>query len=106
MENKTASKNWGSVIIAIEPELLCSLDDFQTNSELMLQRVKNAKLVPTNTGEIKTVELFLPGERGDKVEEKNRKLGTVEMNLEIYTKLLSGNEIGTKRNIDEISKEV
>lgn len=109
MENKGASKNWGSVVIAIDPELLCPLDDFQNNAELMLQRVKNAKLLPTSsTGEIPTGELFLPGERGDQVEEKNRKLGTIEMNSDIYAKLLLIPENETavkKRNIEDISKE-
>jgi LDH2 family malate/lactate/ureidoglycolate dehydrogenase len=90
MENKAQSKNWGSLIIVIDPAIVNGdAEEFKKNAMIMCNRIKNAKKLPTNLiDNIKTEEIYLPGERGDEVEEKNVENGIVDFSVEIYNKLL------------------
>ena len=96
MENKGHAKNWGSLIIVIDPAIVNNdPEEFKKNAMIMCNRIKHAKKLPTTTTttnlsieNIKTDEIYLPGERGDEIEEKNLKNGTVEFSVELYEKLL------------------
>eukprot|EP01038_Epipyxis_sp_PR26KG_P016404 gene16404-22367_t len=83
MENKESSKNWGSLVIAIDPGLLGNKEDFQKSAAQMCERVKNAKRLPGEENN----ELYLPGERGDTLEEENLALGTIKINDDILNEL-------------------
>lgn len=81
MQDKAQAKNWGSLVIAIRPDILGDAEDFLQRATEMCDRVKGAKLLPTES------ELFLPGERGDRLEAENIAAGTVEINEEVFQKL-------------------
>lgn len=84
MDNKQESKNWGSLVIAIDPAEFCgSLEEFQHNASIMCDRVKNAKKLAGVS------EIMLPGERGDEVEARNMQRGTVEISRAVHEKLTS-----------------
>jgi len=59
--DKMASKSWGNLIIAIDPELLGSPADFKARVDVVLGRVKGAEKMPG------VDEILLPGERGDRM---------------------------------------
>lgn len=82
MSDKKESKNWGSLIIAIDPAELCgSLEEFQHNAGIMCNRVKNAKKLEGVS------EIMLPGERGDEVEAQNIERGTIQISQAVHDKL-------------------
>jgi len=84
MENKGEAKNWGSLIICFDPNLFGSLQEFEDSSKIMMERVKNAPLLP-NGEEGKSI--FLPGERGDACEAECLRRGSIELPLVLYEKL-------------------
>lgn len=86
MENKGPSRNWGSLIIAIDPIVFGTLEEFQANANLMCERVKNAKILPDFA---EGSNIWLPGERGDTVEAENLKNGTLELSNEVYEALVA-----------------
>mmetsp|Transcript_12323 Transcript_12323/g.18678 ORF Transcript_12323/g.18678 Transcript_12323/m.18678 type:complete len:334 (-) Transcript_12323:175-1176(-) len=81
MENKTESKNWGSLVIALDPNEFGTLEDFQERAAVMCDRVKNSRKLPG------VENIYLPGERGDEVEAKNLETGTVEIPVSVYEQL-------------------
>jgi LDH2 family malate/lactate/ureidoglycolate dehydrogenase len=84
MENKGPARNWGSLIIALDPAVFGTLEEFQANANLMVQRVKNAKVLPDHSeGDC----VMLPGERGDQLEERNLANGTIELSDEVFNAL-------------------
>jgi L-2-hydroxycarboxylate dehydrogenase (NAD+) len=85
MENKGPSRNWGSLIICIDPIVLgTSLEEFQENANKMVHRVKDAKILPDHSeGE----SIWLPGERGDTLEEENLTKGTLDLSDEVWNAL-------------------
>ena len=85
MSNKHDKQNWGSLITAIDPAILGPVDDFQERAMEMCNRVKNAKRLP---GHEKS-EIFLPGERGDSLEEVNLRNGYLKMSEKLYKDLLT-----------------
>ena len=83
MSDKHAANNWGSLIIAIDPAVLGPVDSFQESAAEMCARVKNAKRLPGREAE----ELFLPGERGDLLEEENLRNGFISMSEKLSSDL-------------------
>ena len=81
MENKLESKNWGTLVLAIDPAEFGTLEDFQRSAGVMCDRVKNAKKLPG------VDDIYLPGERGDAVERENLELGTIELRVDVFEKL-------------------
>ena len=71
-EGKGPARKWGSTIIALDPALFGTLEEFQANANLMCERVKNAKILPDHSEGDK---IWLPGERGDSVETANLEVG-------------------------------
>lgn len=57
IDNKTFKEEWGSVFIAIDPNLLIDTDDFKRNASQMINDIKSARTA-TDVAEIR-----LPGER-------------------------------------------
>lgn len=83
MEDKAQRRNWGSLVIAIDPAVMGPDNDFKERAMIMCNRVKNAKRLPDQEDK----ELFLPGERGDAVADKNLQAGTVPILDSIFQKL-------------------
>lgn len=100
MEDKGGSNNWGSLVIAINPDYvfgLNTLEDFRSSAMTMCDRVKNAKKLPTddasnssidNDGGGKDDSIMLPGERGDLLMEENLRQGTIVMLDNVYDELV------------------
>lgn len=84
MENKGPARNWGSLVIAIDPVIFGTLEEFQENANIMCNRVKNAKLLPDRS---EGASINLPGERGDALEASNLANGTVELSDEVFNAL-------------------
>jgi L-2-hydroxycarboxylate dehydrogenase (NAD+) len=84
MTDKLAANNWGSLVIAIDPSMFGSVESFQESANTMCQRVKDAKKLPSFAE-----ELYLPGERGDGMEERAIKDGRMRMSSTLYEQLLA-----------------
>ena len=85
MSNKHDKQNWGSLIIALDPAILGPIDDFQERAMEMCNRVKNAKRLPGH----EETEIYLPGERGDILEDENLRNGYLKMSKKLYNDLLT-----------------
>lgn len=81
MEDKLKSENWGSLVMAIDPNVMGDREAFLASASTMCERVKNAKKLPG------TKELYLPGERGDELEQKNIQSGTLDFSEDIFRQL-------------------
>ncbi len=76
------ANNWGGhLIIAIDPELLGGLTSVQNGVSEMIQKVKNTKKLPG------VEEIFVPGERGDRLVRKIIDSGEVEIEDNLYSEL-------------------
>ena len=82
MESKLENANWGTLIIAINPNILGNSSDFIERCNVMCQRVKSAKSLDDSS------RIFLPGERGDELERKNLAKGCLEISRSIHEKLV------------------
>eukprot|EP01035_Chromulina_nebulosa_P019794 gene19794-25736_t len=83
MNDKKNSNNWGSLVIAINPNILGPVEEFQNNSMIMCDRVKNAHHL-TN---FEDKEIFLPGERGshgDTISKCQKMLDEIYINIFDY----------------------
>ena len=109
VENKHSAKNWGSLVVVINPAVL-GADPvvLQEKVEALCRRIKNAKRVPATTGDgrlaqkgpvaqgvrgVQEGRIYLPGERGDEMESLALQRGWVEMEevlLERLEKLAEG----------------
>jgi L-2-hydroxycarboxylate dehydrogenase (NAD+) len=87
MSDKHKSKNWGSVVMAIDPKILGPLEEFQEKSLEMCNRVKAARPLPGS----EQSGIYLPGERGDELEAKSLAKGTVFISDQLWAKLLGMN---------------
>lgn len=83
MENKLASENWGSLVLVIRPDILGDKDQFLASASTMCDRVKHAKPLP----ELQGKESYLPGERGDLLEQEHLSHGNLEIDENILQQL-------------------
>jgi LDH2 family malate/lactate/ureidoglycolate dehydrogenase len=88
MNDKNNSKNWGSLIIAINPEIFDDINEFRNRVHDICYRVKNAKKLDNVN------EIFLPGENGDRLEKQNLENGYLYISTEnlINLKKMAGLE--------------
>ncbi len=74
--------DWGNLVFAIDPELLADdLETFQAGVSDLLSRVKQLKKLPG------VDEILTPGERGDRVFERNTAAGALEMDERVWREL-------------------
>ena len=85
MSDKHVNNNWGSLIIAIDPAILGPIEGFQERAAEMCSRVKNAKKLPGQEDS----EIYLPGERGDILEEEQLKKGCIRISRKLYSDLVT-----------------
>ncbi len=58
MEAKGPARNWGSLVICIDPVVFGTLEEFQASANIMCARVKNAKILPDHS---EGSSIWLPG---------------------------------------------
>lgn len=78
--DKLAEKNWGNLVVALDPGLLGSADAIKAKMQVVLERVKNAEKLPG------VEEILLPGERGNRLAAERKAAGV----LPVEDALLSG----------------
>ena len=61
VQDKLGSKNWGNLMIALDPAVLGDPNQILHNVQLMLRRVKGARKAAG------VQEIMLPGERGNRL---------------------------------------
>lgn len=61
MQDKLGSRNWGNLMIALDPSIMGDPTSIMHNVQLMLGRVKGARKAEG------VKEIMLPGERGDRL---------------------------------------
>jgi len=77
VDDKMSEKNWGNLVVAVDPSLLGDVDAFQERVGTVLNKVKVAATIPG------VDEVMLPGERGNKMLASCKETGmiSVEANL-------------------------
>lgn len=79
-QDKSASKNWGNLVCAIDPKLL-GTEDFESKARQVAQRVKNAEKLPG------VEEILLPGERGSRSAQQHIKSGVLPVEQKLFNDL-------------------
>ena len=75
------AKNWGNLIVALDPELLTDKEQFKKNVSVMAQKVKATKKL------LGVKEIFVPGERGDRLTKERMASGTIDIEDNLYHEL-------------------
>jgi L-2-hydroxycarboxylate dehydrogenase (NAD+) len=66
-------KNWGHLVLAIDPDLFGDREAFIHNVSILIERVKATKKLPG------VEEIFVPGERGNRQAAEIQASGTIEL---------------------------
>jgi L-2-hydroxycarboxylate dehydrogenase (NAD+) len=66
-------KNWGHLVLAIDPDLFGDREVFINNVSTLIERVKATKKLPG------VEEIFVPGERGNRQASRIQASGTIEL---------------------------
>jgi L-2-hydroxycarboxylate dehydrogenase (NAD+) len=74
-------KNWGHLLLAVDPDLLGDREQFISNVNTLIERVKGTKKLPG------VEEIFVPGERGNRLTEQIRATGTIEIEDKLLEEL-------------------
>lgn len=80
IDSKLTAKNWGNLIMVIDPKMLGQAD-FEKNAAFVMNRVKNA---PKQPG---VDQINLPGERGDALAKANEAAGVVDVETNLWNDL-------------------
>lgn len=75
------SHNWGNLIFIIDPEILTDVKEFKKSVSQLITKIKSTKKLP-GVGEI-----FVAGERGNKLAQKRLKAGRIEIQDNLYKEL-------------------
>ena len=85
IEDKKASGSWGNFVLAIDPKIIWGDDDglraFKDRVATVCGRVKNAERLDG------VEEIFLPGERGDRIATKRSSSDQIEVESNLYRDL-------------------
>lgn len=81
VDNKTFKEEWGSLVIAIDPELLVDRNEFRKNASNLLDKVRDSHTKRDSNG------IRLPGERARKLYNKAKESGFVDVDDAIIAKL-------------------
>jgi LDH2 family malate/lactate/ureidoglycolate dehydrogenase len=73
--------NWGNLIYVIDPELLTDPEEFKKNISIMMGKVKATKKLPG------VDEIFVPGERGDRLAQARLDAGELEIEDTLFAEL-------------------
>ncbi|KAL0024689.1 hypothetical protein WJX77_009297 [Trebouxia sp. C0004] len=78
VEDKLGSKNWGNLMIALDPKIMGDPKKILHDVQLMLARVKGARKAEG------VQEIMLPGERGDRLAEQRLAAGKINIPKSLY----------------------
>lgn len=81
IDNKTFEKEWGSVFIAIDPNILVDTNVFKRNATEMINQIKSARVATDVT------QIRLPGEHSRHLRELSEKTGLVDVDEVILQQL-------------------
>jgi len=79
----TGSDNAGNLVMAIDPEILTSKEDFIKGVSEIIKRIKSARKLDGVS------EIFIPGERGNALNTKVIASGEIEIEDNLYNALVS-----------------
>lgn len=71
-------QGWGNLVMAIDPEMFGSAEELKRKVDLAFEKVKSAKKLDD------TEEIFIPGEKGDRLAEEREKAGEIEVEDNLY----------------------
>lgn len=75
------SNNWGNLIFVIDPTLFVDLEEFKKQTSVMVEKVKSTKKLPGVN------EIFVPGERGNKLAKQRLESGMIEIEDNLLNQL-------------------
>lgn len=81
IDNKTFKEEWGTLIIAIDPELLIDADQFKSNASDLIRKVKTSRVKQSHK------EIRLPGEHARALYDESKNSGFVEVEEAIFSQL-------------------
>lgn len=76
-----SAKNWGHLVIAIDPDLLGDRDQFIDNVTNFIKQVKATKKLPG------VDEIFVPGEKGNRLTNRIKTTGKIEIEENLLNEL-------------------
>eukprot|EP00775_Hariotina_reticulata_P013490 gene13490-13615_t len=79
--DKLEERNWGNLLLVIDPELLGDADAIRSRTQVVLDRVKSADKLPGVS------EILLPSERGNRVAQQHTDSGIVPIEANLYHNL-------------------
>jgi len=79
--DKLEERNWGNLVVAIDPGLLGDREAIAQRVQVVLDRVKNATRLPGVS------EILLPGERGDRMAAARREAGRIPLEPNLLSSL-------------------
>ncbi|MBI4021173.1 MAG: Ldh family oxidoreductase [Candidatus Aenigmarchaeota archaeon] len=79
--DRTAQGNGGSLLLAIDPNLLADPRTFQKDMVTLVAKMKEAKKLPGVS------EVYIPGERGNQLTNKHLAAGKIEIEDRLYQEL-------------------
>eukprot|EP00195_Chlamydomonas_chlamydogama_P003675 CAMPEP_0202914340 /NCGR_PEP_ID=MMETSP1392-20130828/62857_1 /ASSEMBLY_ACC=CAM_ASM_000868 /TAXON_ID=225041 /ORGANISM="Chlamydomonas chlamydogama, Strain SAG 11-48b" /LENGTH=870 /DNA_ID=CAMNT_0049605955 /DNA_START=5 /DNA_END=2617 /DNA_ORIENTATION=+ len=79
--DKLEERNWGNLVIAIDPGLLGDRDAIRQRSQVVLDRVRNAERMPG------VDEIMLPGERGNRLAAQRISSGIIPIEPNLLSSL-------------------
>lgn len=75
------TNNWGNLIIALDPNLLTNPAEFRKNMTQLAHKVKSTKKLPG------VKEIYLPGERGNKLTKQHVAKNEIEIEKNLFQEL-------------------
>eukprot|EP00879_Flechtneria_rotunda_P019986 GHRR01021013.1.p1 GENE.GHRR01021013.1~~GHRR01021013.1.p1 ORF type:complete len:769 (+),score=330.87 GHRR01021013.1:305-2611(+) len=79
--DKLEERNWGNLLLAVDPELLGDKDVIKARTQMVLNRVKAAEKLPGVS------EILLPSERGNRAAAQHISSGMVPIEANLYQSL-------------------
>lgn len=79
--DKLEEKNWGNLVVALDPSLLGDKETIKQRTQMVLDRVKGAARLPGVS------EIMLPGERGDRLATERLRSGVIPVEANLYNQL-------------------
>ena len=79
--DEDSATNWGSLILALSPDLMVESDVFEANVRRLIENVRSTKRLP------EVERIFAPGERGNLLAEDHMQSGTIEIDDKLLERL-------------------
>lgn len=80
IDNKTFDEEWGTFVMAIDPELFVEIDDFKKNSSELIRKIKESR---TKSGE----SIRLPGEQAAMRYRNSKMVGEIDIEEKVLQEI-------------------